>query len=125
MKGFVIALIIFIFLTVTLMFYNIYINKTFTDLVSRTAMIENSIYEEKYINAKISALLLKRKLEKDSSVLYIITERSSIDNALTECSKLLCFIEVFDKAEAYATASGIKSIIEKANEKSALFTDKK
>lgn len=120
MKGFLTALVIMLSLIFLLFFFTSYIDNTFSLLSSYTAGIETAIKEENFEKAAKLSASLRKKLRSKSEILYYVSDRAPIDNAITECEKLLSFIATKDKSEAYASVMGIAVILEKTKEKSVL-----
>ena len=120
MKGFIIASSVFISISIALIFYNIYIINTFTDISTHLELIEESIEADNFKKAMELTLSFEKELSENSHLLYTLTDRAPIDTALSECARLSSFIKVCDKAESLASASGIRKILEKNLEKSVL-----
>lgn len=121
MKGFILALVIFIILSISTLYCNYYINSVFSEYSDCITIVKTSIRNNDFLIAEKFTKILENKLKEDSRLLYTITERTPIDNAITECGRLLSFIEVKEKSEAYATASGIEIILRNSNKKTVLF----
>ncbi len=121
MKGFISALIIFLILIALLTVYNFYIKNTFSSFSLEIGKISDLIMEEKYENAKKSSEKFYEILNKKSEILYYVTDRSPIDTVLTECEKMISFINTEDKSEALASARGINVLLKKTKEKSLVF----
>lgn len=120
MKGFLSALIIILCLIVLLCIYTFYIEGTFSYLSSEIYKIETAIESEDFILAGEISRTFKKELKEKSTLLYYVTDRALIDDAFTECEKLLSFIKTEDKSEALASASGIRTMLEKTKEKSII-----
>ncbi|MDO5479248.1 MAG: DUF4363 family protein, partial [Clostridia bacterium] len=101
-----------------LFFFTNYIDNTFSLLSSYISGIEDALKEENFEKAAKLSASLRKKLRSKSEILYYVSDRAPIDNAITECERLLSFIETKDKSEAYASAMGIAVILEKTKEKS-------
>ncbi|MBQ2941302.1 MAG: DUF4363 family protein [Clostridia bacterium] len=120
MKGFLTALIIMLVLLFLLFIYSGYVENTFSSLSRHIGEIEVAIKSESFEKALFLAKQLREKLKEKAGILYFVTDRALIDEAFTECEKLLSFIISEDKAEALASASGIRVMIEKTEEKSTI-----
>ena len=120
MKGFIIALAIFLIIIILLFFYSKYISETFFVLSCNISEIENSLYANDFQTALKLSENLRDKLKKYSSVLYFLSDRSPIDNVIAESERLISFICTKDLSEASASARGINVILEKTKEKSIL-----
>lgn len=120
MKGFLTALIIMLVLIFLLFIYSGYVENTFSSLSRHIGEIEVAIKSESFEKALFLAKQLREKLKEKARILYFVTDRALIDEAFTECEKLLSFIISEDKAEALASASGIRAMLEKTEEKSTI-----
>lgn len=120
MKGFLSAVIILTLLLSFLLYYSIYINRSFSDFSEYLDKIIYFLISENYEKAEKLSGDFCRNLKDKSHTLYIVTDRSPIDNAIAECERLISFIRTEDKSEAIAAAGGISIILEKTKEKSLM-----
>ena len=120
MKVFIAALSIFATLIIILMLCNFLLCSTFSSYNEILDSIEHAVYTDNFPEAERISVEFSDKLFEDSRLLYCLTDRTPIDNALTECSRMISFIRVKDKAESSAALSGIKTILTKTKEKSTL-----
>lgn len=120
MKGFLTALIIFLFLIVFLFCYAFYMEETLSSLSLYIRDIESAIATEDFSAAGEIASEFREDLMLKAGILCYLTDRALIDDAFTECEKLISFITTKDQSESLASASGIRMMIEKTKEKSII-----
>ncbi len=120
MKGFLTASLIFLILLSSLFLYNKYMTETMISLSDYAATIEESINEENFKKANFILDSFEKKLNEKAYFLYFVTDRTLLDNTLTECARLKSFLSIPDKAESLAAVSGINIMIKKTLEKSTI-----
>ncbi len=120
MKGFLTAALIFLFLLSSLFFCNKYMRETMTGLSEYAISIEEAINEENFKKANLILESFEKKLNEKTYFLYFVTDRTLLDNTLTECARLKSFLSIPDKAESLAAVSGIKIMLKKTLEKSTI-----
>ena len=120
MKGFIAAVLIFITIISFLFIYNFYITNTFHILSEQLSIIEKAISSEDFSRAEKLSSVFQKALASKAKTLYYLSDRVPIDNAISECAKMISFIRTSDKSEACAAAHGINAILEKTKEKSVL-----
>ncbi len=120
MKGFIAAVTIFSLVISGLFLYENHMNTTFDPLFSTLDSIEKSIMEGDFESAFSEAENFDESLKSKTRQLYFFTDRSPIDEAVNESSKLKSFIKSKDDAEAISVLSGIKSMLLKISEKADL-----
>ena len=121
MKGFFIALSIFLCIIIMLFFYSNFIDSTFNTLSLYISDVESALKESDFDKALKSSETLRLALKEESKILYFLSDRAPIDNALSECERLISFINTKDISEASAAAYTIDIILDKTKEKS-IFT---
>ena len=120
MKGFLTASLIFVFLLSSLFFYNKHMSETMLSLSEYASTIENSINDENFKKANLILDSFEKKLNEKTYFLYFVTDRTLLDNTLTECARLKSFLSIPDKSESLASVSGIKMMLKKTMEKSTI-----
>lgn len=125
MKGFIIALAIFLSIIILLFFYSNFIDSTFNLLSLYVSEVEIALKNSDFKKALANSESLRRTLENESKILYFLSDRTPIDNAFSECERLISFIRTEDVSEASASAYTIDIILEKTKEKSILFIPQK
>ena len=120
MKGFIIALAIFLSIIILLFFYSNFIDSTFNLLSLYVSEVEIALKNSDFKKALTNSENLRRTLKNESKILYFLYDRTPIDNALSECERLISFIRTEDVSEASASAYTIDMILEKTKEKSIL-----
>ena len=125
MKGFIIALAIFLSIIILLFFYSNFIDSTFNLLSLYVSEVEIALKNSDFKKALTNSENLRRTLKNESKILYFLSDRTPIDNAFSECERLISFIRTEDVSEASASAYTIDIILEKTKEKSILFIPQK
>lgn len=120
MKGFILAVIIFSLVIFGLFLYENHMHTTFDSLFLSLDSIEKSIAEGDFESAFSEAESFDENLKTKTRQLYFFTDRSPIDEAVNESSKLKSFIKSKDDSESVSILSGIKSMLLKISEKSDL-----
>ena len=108
MKGFIVAVVILSVIILSLIFYNFYMNKTFSEITEYIDNIESDLSENKFTEATLHAQKLADTLSDKSNFLYLITDREPLNNIITESARLLSFIKTMDEAESKASLSALK-----------------
>lgn len=120
MRGFILALLIFVLIICGLFWYSNYTSSALSELTEKLHTVENSILENNTTYMEKAVRTFSDDLLKKSNILGFFCDRHPIDELITESSRLTSHIMSGKYSDAKAELSALFVMLNELSEKAAL-----